>query len=63
MIIMGTNQHTLNSNFGVTLNQVERLEKLEILLASESDCDSFLDYCEEYAELITILEADESLDH
>ena len=49
--------------FEVTLNQAERIEELETLLASESDCDSFLDYCEEYDELITMLEADESLDH
>ena len=49
--------------FEITLNQAERLEKLETLLASESDCDSFLDYCEEYDELITMFESDDSLDH
>ena len=49
--------------FEVTLNQAERIEELETLLAGESDCDSFLEYCEEYDELITMLEADESLDH
>ena len=59
-----TNQHVKELlEFEVTLNQAERLEELETLLASESDCNSFLDYCEEYDELITLLEAGESLDH
>lgn len=49
--------------FEVTLNQAERLEELETLLASESDCDSFLDYCEEYDDLITMLESEDSLNH
>jgi len=61
---MRTNNHQIPTiKVEVTLNQAERLEELETILASESDCDSFLGYCEEYDELITMLEADESLDH
>lgn len=59
-----TNNHVKELlEFEVTLNQAERIEELETLLASNSDCDSFLDYCEEYDDLITMLEVDESLDH
>lgn len=59
-----TNHHVAELlEFEVTLNQAERIEELEALLASESDCDSFLDYCEEYDDLVTTLEAGESLDH
>lgn len=62
--MVNTNQHVKELlAFEVTLDQAERVEELEVLLASESDCDSFLDHCEEYDELITMLEADESLDH
>lgn len=55
-------EHT-ESDYEITLKQLERISDLEIKLATDSDCDSFLDYCEEYDELITLLEAGESLDH
>lgn len=59
-----TNHHVKELlEFEVTLNQAERIQELETILANNSDCDDFLDYCEEYDELITMLESAESLDH